>query len=56
MVGAREPDDRIVYPADETARRHGAAVEVETTSPAEAYAYVDRPVDARYRDGDLPER
>jgi uncharacterized cupin superfamily protein len=56
MVGARTPDDRIVYPANETARRHGAAVDVETSSPAEAYAHVDRPVDARYRDGDLPER
>ena len=28
----------IVYPRSEVALRHGAGVEVETTSPAEAYA------------------
>jgi uncharacterized cupin superfamily protein len=41
MTGAREgwPDDKgIVYPRSEVALRHGAGVEAETTSPAEAYA------------------
>jgi uncharacterized cupin superfamily protein len=41
MVGARAgwPDHKgIVYPRSETALRHGAGVEVETSSPAEAYA------------------
>jgi uncharacterized cupin superfamily protein len=41
MTGARKgwPDEKgIVYPRSEVALRHGAGVEVETTSPAEAYA------------------
>jgi quercetin dioxygenase-like cupin family protein len=40
MTGAREgwPEKGIVYPRSELALRHGAGVEVETTSPAEAYA------------------
>ena len=40
MTGAREgwPEKGIVYPRSEVALRHGAGVEVETTSPAEAYA------------------
>ena len=40
MVGARKgwPEKGIVYPRSEVALRHGAGVEVETTSPAEAYA------------------
>jgi uncharacterized cupin superfamily protein len=40
MVGAREgwPEKGIVYPRSELALRHGAGVERETTSPAEAYA------------------
>jgi uncharacterized cupin superfamily protein len=37
MVGRRNPERRIVYPASEAARRHGASVESETTSAAEAY-------------------
>jgi len=37
MVGAR-PDEEVVYPVSEPARRHGAGVERETRSPAEAYA------------------
>jgi uncharacterized cupin superfamily protein len=38
-VGARtgEEDDGLVYPADPVAQRHGAAVAVETSVPAEAY-------------------
>ena len=40
MAGARTgwPEKGIVYPRSETALRHGAGVERETTSPAEAYA------------------
>jgi uncharacterized cupin superfamily protein len=40
MTGARRgwPDKGIVYPRSEVALRHGAGVETETTSPAEAYA------------------
>jgi len=37
MVGAR-PDEEVVYPVSELARRHGAGVERETRSPEEAYA------------------
>ena len=36
-VGSRGKDG-LVYPANETAVKHGAGVEVETTSPEEAYA------------------
>ena len=40
MAGSRAgwPDKGIVYPRSELALRHGAGVETETTSPAEAYA------------------
>jgi hypothetical protein len=40
MVGARIgwPEKGIVYPRSVLARRHGAGVDTETTSPAEAYA------------------
>ncbi len=40
MAGARKgwPEKGIVYPRSELALRHGAGVETETTSPAEAYA------------------
>lgn len=37
MIGAR-PDEDVVYPVSELARRHGAGVERETRSPSEAYA------------------
>jgi uncharacterized cupin superfamily protein len=37
MIGAR-PDDKVVYPVSPLARSHGAGVERETTSPAEAHA------------------
>jgi uncharacterized cupin superfamily protein len=39
-VGARAGSDGagLVYPADPTAQLHGAGVEQETSSPAEAYA------------------
>jgi uncharacterized cupin superfamily protein len=40
MTGARKgwPEKGIVYPRSELALRHGAGVETETASPAEAYA------------------
>ncbi len=40
MAGARRgwPEKGIVYPRSETALRHGAGVEQETATPAEAYA------------------
>jgi uncharacterized cupin superfamily protein len=44
MVGARAgwPEKGIVYPRSELALRHGAGVELETTSPAEAYARLEK--------------
>ena len=38
MVGARRPDFEVVCPVSELALRHEAGVEVEATSPNEAYA------------------
>ena len=38
MAGARSDEGTIVYPRSETAARHGASVEAETSSPHEAYA------------------
>ena len=44
MAGARKgwPEKGIVYPRSELALRHGAGVETETTSPAEAYANLEK--------------
>ena len=44
MAGARKgwPEKGIVYPRSELALRHGAGVETETTSPAEAYAGLEK--------------
>jgi uncharacterized cupin superfamily protein len=50
MVGARRPDDEIVYPVSELALKHGAGVETEADDPREAYA--DLPAPRRER---LPE-
>ena len=57
-VGAR---DRSVdsldwggYPVDETALRHGAGVDQETTEPDEAYARFEHRVPTRYSEGWLP--
>ena len=47
MTGARRDEDEIVYPVSELALRHGAGVDVETDSPAEAYAPFERPTVAR---------
>jgi uncharacterized cupin superfamily protein len=38
MTGARSENKEIVYPRSELALRHGAGVETDTSSPAEAYA------------------
>jgi uncharacterized cupin superfamily protein len=44
MTGGRAtwPEKGIVYPRSDLALRHGAGVEAETTSPAEAYASFPR--------------
>jgi len=52
-VGSRASRD-IVYPELEAARRHGGAVEKETTDPKEAYAGMEVR-DAPYKDGWLPD-
>jgi uncharacterized cupin superfamily protein len=52
-VGAR-PTASVLYPADETARRHGASVAADTTSPVEAYANTSKNAPVRYVEGDLP--
>ena len=38
MVGARTEEGTILYPRDDTALKHYAGVEQDTSSPAEAYA------------------
>jgi uncharacterized cupin superfamily protein len=38
MTGGRTREKHTVYPRSEAARRNGAGVETETSSPAEAYA------------------
>ena len=43
-VGARKAKGSTRYPVDATALRHGAGVEHETASPAEAYARFGAPV------------
>jgi uncharacterized cupin superfamily protein len=56
-VGAREHStgpDWGGYTVDETALRHGAGVEQETTDPDEAYAPFTRRQPTRYREGWLP--
>jgi uncharacterized cupin superfamily protein len=54
-VGSRVADeDWGAYTVDEAALRHGAGVESETASPAEAYARFPEGRFTRYRDGWLP--
>lgn len=50
-VGARKPDEQIRYTRNETALRHGAAVEQETSDPTEAYARFERSAPGPYREG-----
>ena len=56
-VGARDRStgpDWGGYTVDETARRHDASVEQETTDPEEAYARFAQRKPSRYREGWLP--
>lgn len=56
-VGAREHQEGAGwggYTVEESALRHGAGVEQETTEAAEAYARFPEPELTRYRDGWLP--
>jgi uncharacterized cupin superfamily protein len=56
-VGAREHQGRTGwggYPVDESALRHGAGVEEETTDPAKAYARFPKFQPSPYREGWLP--
>ena len=52
-VGAR-PDNEVVYPVAEVARRHGAGVGKETSDAKEAYASFSPDVPTGYREGWLP--
>jgi len=54
MVGSRR-DGKLVYPVNETALRHGAGVEQETTKGSEAYARFPPPQPGRMRPGHLPD-
>jgi len=54
MVGARRPDDHIVYPVSEVALKHGAGVETETNEPAEAYADLPPPRRQRLPELEMP--
>jgi uncharacterized cupin superfamily protein len=56
MTGARGPEREILYPSSDLARRHGAGVETETRSAADAYAahphwQPERPDPARMPNG-----
>ena len=55
-VGARGGRKGLAYLPDPVALAHGAAVEVETSSPAEAYARFPRSTRTRCEEGWLPER
>ena len=52
MVGARDPDERLLYPVSELAGRYGASAKTETTSPEEAYAPYPPPREERPRNWD----
>jgi uncharacterized cupin superfamily protein len=54
MVGARKPDEDIVYPVSELALEHGAGVEKESHDPREAYSDLNPPRHARPPDQGLP--
>jgi uncharacterized cupin superfamily protein len=56
-VGARDRpqgQQRGAYTVDDTALRHGAGVETETTEGSEAYARFPRSGPIHYREGWLP--
>jgi uncharacterized cupin superfamily protein len=50
MAGARQPDEKLLYPVSALAQRYGASAEVETASPEEAYAPFSRPEEGRPKD------
>jgi uncharacterized cupin superfamily protein len=52
--GHRGEPDRLAYPVDETAQRHGAGVAEATSEPSEAYARFPKPEWVAFRDGWLP--
>jgi uncharacterized cupin superfamily protein len=54
-VGARAPDSRVRYIANEIAQRHGAAPPRDTDNPREAYADSGTPRILGYSTGDLPD-
>src|SRR4029077_14447552 len=54
MVGARRPDDEIVYPVSELALSHGAGVEREAHAPQDAYADLVPPRHERPPEQGLP--
>ena len=56
MVGARLENEELIYPVDEVASRHAAAVEKETPDPRVAYARYPPSEPGPYRDGALPDR
>jgi hypothetical protein len=53
-VGARG-NEGIRFPANETAAKHDASSERDTTDGGEAYARFPSGYDTHYRDGLLPE-
>ena len=53
MTGARKDPERIEYPADPVAQRHGAGVAETTPDPKRAYEGRED-FTAAYRPGDLP--
>jgi len=53
MLGTRTPQAGVRYPVNELALRHGAGVEVATTSAEGAYGRISQIREVRYRDGDL---
>ncbi|MDF2750388.1 MAG: cupin protein [Gaiellaceae bacterium] len=55
-VGTRTEGTGVVYPVSELALRHGAGVEREATTGAEAYAGVPDDTPTRPRPGWLPDR
>ena len=52
MVGARTPDEQVLYPVSELAARFGASAEEETPDPRQAYARFDGPQPGRPSDWD----
>jgi uncharacterized cupin superfamily protein len=47
MVGARTPDERLLYPVSQLAARYGASAEKETPDPRQAYARFEQPTPGR---------